>query len=454
VQVTPRARLMLRLQGALFVVLFLGVIGLLAWASARYSVQFDWTATGRNTLSEPSRRLLERLHGPIEITAYATQTELLRGRIRDLVDRYRRRKPDVRLEFVNPDTVPEQVRRLNVTVNGELLVDYRGRTEHVREHTEQALTNALQRLARSGERWLVYLTGHGERDLLGEANHDLGRWGRQLQAAGFQVQPLNLAEAGAIPENTALVVIAGPQVAYLEGEVALLRRYLEGGGNLLWLADPGPLHGLAPLAETLGLAFADGVVVDPTLQRLGVGDATFVPVSRYPEHPVTREFELLTVYPEAAALEVEPRDGWRATPIVETGPRAWLETGALEGEIAFDEGADRPGPLTLGYAHERSGGPGDGGSEDTPSQRAVVVADGDFLSNTYLGNQGNLDLGMNMVNWLASDERLIAIPARMAPDAHLNLSRTASAVMVAGVFGLPALLLAVGVGVWLRRRRR
>ena len=50
-KVSIRSRRMIRLQNILFVVLFLGIIGLLAWLSTRYTYQADWTATGRNTLS-------------------------------------------------------------------------------------------------------------------------------------------------------------------------------------------------------------------------------------------------------------------------------------------------------------------------------------------------------------------------------------------------------------------
>ena len=51
------------LQNQLFTLLFVLVIGLLAWLSTRYPLQADWTANGRNTLSVASQTLLagERL---------------------------------------------------------------------------------------------------------------------------------------------------------------------------------------------------------------------------------------------------------------------------------------------------------------------------------------------------------------------------------------------------------
>ena len=83
------------------------------------------------------------------------------------------------------------------------------------------------------------------------------------------------------------------------------------------------------------------------------------------------------------------------------------------------------------------------------------MGDGDFLSNTFLGNGGNLDLGLNTVNWLNHDDSLIAVGSRTAPDTTLNLSRTATAVMGFGfLFFLPLLLLGLGLTLWLKRRKR
>ena len=84
-----------------------------------------------------------------------------------------------------------------------------------------------------------------------------------------------------------------------------------------------------------------------------------------------------------------------------------------------------------------------------------MVGDGDFLSNTYLGNGGNLDLGLAMVRWLTDNDELIEIPAPVAPDARIELSRTAVAI-IAGVFlvGIPGLMVVAGFTINLLRKRR
>jgi ABC-type uncharacterized transport system involved in gliding motility auxiliary subunit len=109
---------------------------------------------------------------------------------------------------------------------------------------------------------------------------------------------------------------------------------------------------------------------------------------------------------------------------------------------------------------DNSAGNSAGNSAENPDdasqqQRVIVVGDGDFLSNAYLGNGGNLDLGLNMVHWLSNDDSFIAIRAKSGPDQTLTLSTTAQALIGAGfLFGVPLFLLSSGFFIWIRRRKR
>ncbi len=480
-QVTRKSRLFIRIQNIAFVALFLTAVGLAAWLSTRYVYEADWTAGSRNTLSEASRKLLATLSEPVQITAYVREEEGLRKAINDLVARYRREKPDIALSFVNPDTAPERVREFGIRSDGELLIEYRGRKERLQALSEQAMTNILQRLARNKERWIAFLEGHGERAAHGQANHDLGTFVQEMEQRGFTVQSLNLAKTPAIPANVSALAIAGPQVKLLPGEVELIRGYLERGGNLLWLGDPGELYGLEPIADMLGVKFLSGVIVDPNTQTIGIQDPAMVLVAEYREaQAITRNFNTVTVFPWTAGLSVNAPAGWTAESFLTTLPKTWLETGNLDGPIRLDPNTDdRAGPLDIGVAltrdvPEKTAGPEGGvvrtaGTNDAAGtekkeadkkqpprqQRVAVIGDGDFLSNSYLGNGGNLELGLNIMNWLSHDDQFIDVPAKTAPDLQLNLSRAAYAVIGLGfLFVLPAVLLGAGLTIWLKRRRR
>jgi ABC-type uncharacterized transport system involved in gliding motility auxiliary subunit len=449
---TPQRKMQLRVgaQNGVFVLLLVALAAMLAWLAREHHVQWDLTTSGRNTLARASIETLAKLEGPVRVTAYATPQDPRLGELRkliiDFIARYQRAKPDLTLTFVDPREQPKAAAQAGVQVNGELVIEHAGRSERLTNLSELDFTNLLIRLARADERLVMWLEGHGERSLTNAANHDLGDFGKQLRSKGIALNSLNLAIAPEVPDNVALLVIAGPQADVTPAEVEKLVRYLERGGNLLWLIDQEPLHGLEPIAERLGLLLSPGVVVDPdAIERGGRPVMAVAAGGAYGAHAIVRSFALNTVFPFARAIGVSPVEGWSAAGLIEVAPRGWVEMGNLGARIVFDEGVDTPGPVTIAYALERL--------REEKNQRIVVVGSGHFLANTYLGNGGNLDLGINIVNWLTGDDRLIAIQPRSAPDVTLSLSKAwLSALVIAFLFVLPLALLAAGAWIWWRRR--
>ena len=454
-EINPKTRLQFRIQNLVFLVLFLAVIGLLAWLSQRYSFESDWTATGRHTLSNTSVTLLTRIEGPVQITAFASKQ--VQPLIKEFIGRYQKHKPDIKLSFVNPDLEPDKVRAMGITVEGELVITYQGRSEHVTNPSEETITNSLQRLLRSQEKKLVFLSGHGERRADGQANHDYNLFSNYLSSKGIKIVELNLTEQPAIPADTAVLIIAGPQIDYFDGEVELIRNYLQQGGNLLWLHDPGALYNLDKLAQDLHIRFVDGVIVDPTTQILGISDPSFALVASYSNHPITQGFALMTLFPRASGIQFVGVDEWKASHFLQTIDRSWSESGIMQGVIEYEASQDTKGPLAIGMALTRNlpGKKTTTEQPDGPQQRVVVLGDGDFLSNAYLGNQGNQDLGYNIINWLSHDDTFIAIPSSKAPDTELVMSETAWSLLgLLFLLGLPLLLLGSGVFIWLKRRKQ
>lgn len=450
-QENPLMRRAAQAQSVISTLLLLATLALLLWLSQRYSVNADWTYGARNTLSPESQALLTQLDGPVQVTAYARENEILRRHIENLLNPYQRDKRDIQLEFVNPDLRPETVRELGISVAGELIVRHGQRQERVTSLSEQDITDALLRLVRRGSSKAVFLVGHGERGPSESADHGFSRFAARLADTGFEITELNLAIQPRIPEDTSILVLGGPQATLLPEVARLLRSYLDAGGNLLWLADPNGSDSLESLAESLGFAFLPGIVVDASTRVLGISDPTMAMVAEYPDHAVTKRLRLsdkITLLPRVAALDAEPADGWTPLAILQTLTRSWTETGELDGTIGYQTGTDeRPGPLNVGMAFTRPRG------TDQSMQRAVVVGDSDFLSNRYLSYGGNLDLGLSIFNWLSGDDAIVAISPRQAPDHTLQLSNTALAV-ISGGFVLVLPLLLIGAGIWVAWRRR
>ncbi len=449
----------IRLQSTVFLALFLLMMGVMAWFSQLYSVSIDLTKNQRNSLSPESIRLVQSLEQPLKVTIFATPSNEMGGILNLLFQRYQDQQPLIQVETLNPDLYPELLRQYNIQQDAEIIIEYQDRSEKISLATESQVTNSIQRLLRQGERWVVFLQGHGERNPYSDANHDFSEFATRLASQGYTIENLNLTEVSSIPQNTDVLVIASPQVPLLSGEVDLLKNHIEKGGNLLWLADPGTI--ISPidrLADALAIEFLPGIIVDPNSQLLGLDRVDFALVAEYPRHPITQNVASLSLYPQTQAIEYHgDKTQWQPLNFLMSGDSSWNETGELKGEIHNGDNADEiNGPLNIGLTISRS--TVETSIEDnfgSLQQRIAIVGDADFLSNNYLGNGANLELGLNLFNWLSHDDNLISISPRAAPDTRLELSQTQQ-VIIAIIFLilLPLLMVGLGLRIWLKRRSR
>jgi ABC-type uncharacterized transport system involved in gliding motility auxiliary subunit len=441
------------LRNLVFVLLLLGTAFGLGYLATRYHAQRDVTHNANNSLDAVSIRVLGQLSGPVNITVYATEQDArlgdIRKIIREFMSLYQRYKPDIKVEFVDPVKEAERTRAARIQLNGEMVIEHAGRSEHLTQINEQILTSTLLRLAHARDQTVMYLDGHGERKLDGIANHDLGSlFGAKLKQNGFRLNSLNLALAQDVPLNASVLVIAQPQLNLMPGEVDKLLRYIERGGNLLWLVDAEPLRGLERLAEKLDLLLPPGVVIDPAAAGMNA-PSTWSLGATYPPHAITRNFNLITAFPSARPLIWNENPEWQHHALVEVAARGWVSRNAASAKQTnprFDKQHDTPGPAIIAVALQRR--------INDRDQRIVVVGNGAFLSNSFAGNGGNVDLGVSMVNWLSGEEHLITLQPRAAKDGSLVLSRMQlNIISFSFLLGLPLMLAGVGGYLWWKRRR-
>jgi hypothetical protein len=174
---------------------------------------------------------------------------------------------------------------------------------------------------------------------------------------------------------------------------------------------------------------------------------------------------LRTLFPEARQISAQGTDdnGWKVTNLVDVAPNGWLENNPSEisgqSKLSFDGKDDIKGPINIAVALERIYG--------KKGQRVVVVGNANFLSNTHVTSESNLDLGVNIVNWLAGDDNLITIQPKPLKDMNMNIPQSGWGhlwvlmifIPIFGIsFGLfqfiiPLALLVAGVMLWLKRRK-
>lgn len=433
-----------RLLHALVPPLLLAAVVIGVHTLDRHNVVVDVSRDARNSLDPKTAQVLALLPEPLDVVALVPDQPAVRGAVGDFFARYKLIKPNLSLRFLDPrlnDKAPE-ARRARL---GEVLLQYGARFERVNGLTESATTNALARLARSGEHYVVFLTGNGERRIARQANHDLSLFAAELEQRGLRAREYALGRTKDIPDNTALLVLASPAVTYASGEVQEIERYVTRGGNLLWLTEPDAKPELAPLERAIGFERRPGTIVDPVGLTKFKNPAYGVALEPL-AHPLLEGFNETVVFPFATALLAKPNADWKAQVLAHTGGDAWNETGTFAGNVGFDAPDEVQGEMTLALALTKARA--DGGE-----QRAVVIGDGDFLANSFVGNLGNMEFGRRVVEWLTGGDALIDIALPAVPDETLDLAlwQRVTIFLLFGL-GLPLALGGNGVLLWWRRR--
>ena len=462
----------------------ISIVAGLNYVLSRQNHRWDLTAAQQYSLSDQTQQVLDNLSAPIRILVFAREPEF--PRYQDRLDEYAYQSSQVTVDYIDADRQPLLARQYEIQTYGTIVFDYDGRIERVESDSEQDLTNALIKVVEGTEQIVYFIEGHGEKAHTSPDRDGYSSVSAALGLDNFAVESLVLAQRPAVPDNATVVVVAGPQTDLLPSELEALHTYMNGGGKLLLLIDPPVTNdtpvpnGLFGLAREWGIEVGTDVVVDASgVGQLFGADASVPVAANYPFHPITDRFNLLTAYPLArsvSAVSGNP-DGRVAEPFIETSAQSWVEAdidGLATGQVEMNEEAgDRPGPITIVMAVsvpaplpetasvETVGieAPADGTSvedEDAPpppETRPVVVGDSDFASNATVGIQGNRDMFLNAVNWLAQQENLISIRAREPEDRRLTLTAFQQRfVFWLSVLLLPAFSLSAGVYTWWRRR--
>ena len=459
-KVNPKLRLQILIQNSFFVVLFIALIFLLGFLANQYKFSKDITQANRNTLTTGSINVLKQMQGPITLTVFASEDDVNNGDtfrqgIINFMARYQRTKSDINVKFISPIKEPKLAQENGIKEDGEVVVEYQKRSEHIKPpFAEQEMTNLFMRLSRTSQRAVMYLDGHGERNLIGLKNNDVGEFGKQLESKGLKFANLNLTIESEVPLNGSMLVIASPQKTISPIEAKKIKKFLESGGNLLWLLDDNNFRGLDEIAAYLGLSVSSGQVIDPAEKVEGVNE-NIASASSYGEHAITRNFMLGTRFSNAHEVNAKGTldNGWEVSKLIEVSPNGWLESSQVmtNQKPTFDKSKDKAGPINIAVALQRVYG--------KKGQRVVVVGNGNFLSNTFITNGGNLDLGINMINWLSGDDNLISIQPMPLKDVNVTIPDNQMSFIIAWTvfhsfeYFIPIGFFVVGILFWFKRRK-
>lgn len=438
----------------LYTLVFVGVLGLLNYLSARHHKRWDLSEAQVFSLSPQSSKVVAGLDKPLELLAFVEGG--INPAVEDLLRSYAEASPKTSFRMIDPDRDPVTAEQKKITRMNSVWIGYGDQDTVVTEPSEETITNALIKVTRATKTMVCFVEGHGEPDF-GDAESPKGyaEVKRALENENYAVKKVLLANVDKVPAECNLVLAAGATKPYVENEVKALGDYLNGGGRLLLLLPPRQGQELKPLLAEWGVTAGDDVVVDQVM-RLFQGPAIGLePITKtYSPHEITEQIKDITVFPMTRSLTSagNPKQGVQVTELVKTSPSSWAETD-MEGlferrQVSQDAGVDKAGPVSVAVAVEDTNKEGPGANA-----RLVAFGSSEFLSNkNLLGSNYNSELFLNSVGWLAGQSDLVSIRPRSIRASRVQFTQEQGTVIFfLSVLLIPELLLVLGITVWWRR---
>lgn len=461
-------------MGAL-ILLMLGLLFSVNYLAVRFNKSLDVTEEKLNSLSEQSASVVDGLTDDLNIYIFykGEEASQLKQAIQQNLSLYEESSSKIKIRAVNTYVenalAMQFLNDLTDKNRGEafVFVEYKGKKVRVDldgpgQLSEEAMTSAIIRATRTGNKAIYFLAGHGEREISGEDPESLGQLVEALEGASYKVETLNFAQSPKIPEDANVIAVVGAVNPLLEAELDMLREFARTGGRLLIAADPGQSHNLALLTKSLGVEYKNNFLFNQISQIVGRGLATAIGLDYDPSAEITKKFKNgeMTIFDLAS--EVIPAPGADADltlkPLVKTHETAF--------SVSDVRNAQRPNPddlrqHTLGVLVEKvetvpSSEESKEGEEEEPASKvgfaAVVIGDSDFMANKSLFQGLNRDLALNSFSYLAQESDLISIRPKQPKGTQLILTEYTQLGIVGAGVSLPLVLLIFSGVMWYRRR--
>lgn len=452
--------------------LLLGTLFLTLALVKQHNFRWDGTSEKVYTIADETIQLLRRMEDkPLEVLAFYPHDDMARSGFETFLKQCRLFHSKFRYHFYDPDSVPSIAKKYNVKAFFTVVILYDGRRENLVGPSEEGFANALLRLANPKRFNLCFASGHGESGLADQERAGLSQFKAMLEAMDFGTHEIILLR-DAVPEMCNVLVIAGPHQDFDPAEFGHLKKSFVKGTGILFLIDPmdpGAGRTYREFMQGFGIYLGEDVIVDKA-SRLEGGDFLVPLVNQYvTTHPITSRFNQPTFFPVSRSVQPtgEHEKTLEVVPLAVTSPDSWAETDlrTLEnGEAHFDPAGDLQGPISVAAAVEGSLQP-DAEEEDLLQEskllkdkkkgRMVVIGDSDFMTNAYINLAGNFDFILSSLQWLAQDERFIAIRPRQPEFKPLLLNKgPRTLLLLICVVLLPLLALFLGGMCVLRRRQK
>ena len=501
---TQKTQTLVRALLIVAILIFINII------SIRVFDRIDLTAQHVYTLSAASKKLVGSLDDRVTVKAYFTEDlpspyNNNRRAVLDMLNDYKAyAKGNLEYQFIDPQGPKgeEEAQEQGITpvqvqvVNADKLEVKRGYLGLVMLYEDKKevlpvvqnlssleydISSALMRLTTRTKKKIGYTTGHGEPEI------STMRQAYQALTQQYDPVPVDLSKDAPVPSDIAALLVISPEKAFQDSAKYQLDQYLMRGGRIAFLLNrvnatlqmrAGQLLnlGLDDMLESYGIRVNPDLVRDAQCASVGVtqqqGSFSMTSQVPFPYIPVASSFDatnpivkdlrsVFFFFISSLDTTGAAAKGLKTDVLVRSSKRSGRQTGyfiinPLEQYTPADL-AEAGIPLAAvvdgsfkSYFVGKQPAPA---VTQSPETRIIVIGDGDFMKDQYLGGRGNLTFFSNIVDYLTDDAGLITIRSKNVtpPPLEQVSDGTKQFAKYADLVGPPLLIIGYGLFRWRRR---
>ena len=462
----------------------------------------DLTADSSRSLTPNSQAVAKQIEGRLTITTYVNlldqnvYTGLPASRNLDLsrFDLYRRYIPGLEMRYVYYYDVTDLKNNSNMIYQGDLtglstkqiaekvadnmgldlsgfmppaeirkridlqkennnlvrILEYKGKKSTLRLYdeidafpSEAEVTAAIKQLLVRPPK-IAFATGHDERSSskTGERNYQLitnaKKTRKSLINQGFEVTDVDLRQIDKL-QDVDVLLLADPAIHLNVNELDVLKRYLNGGGNLMVTTEPDRQSVINPILGLFDIALESGTLVMPSKDNAPVQVTMTNPEEGMP-----------VVMNGASALSFLPGSKFKADTLLMSPDGGWNKHGKIDAsatEVSFNPASgDKMGsyPTAMILSRTVAG----------RQQKIFIAGDADFMSNGALSKAMNSRFSTEIFKWFSNGEFPVDTSRPNAKDDDIRLNKKEISNLRMLFLGLIPILVGLAGAYTLIRRKR
>jgi ABC-type uncharacterized transport system involved in gliding motility auxiliary subunit len=441
---------------AVYVLVVITAVVIVNVLANRYTKSYDATSNKRYSLSDQTAKIVKGLKETATILYFEQGTRFEHAK--DLLGQYENLSPKVHVEYIDADKNPQKVREAGVKNYGTAIVQVGDKKEEAKSMTEEGITGALIRVLKNKTRTVCFVAGSGEHQIDDSDRNGYSNFKELVGKDNYQAKSIDLLQKAEVPDDCTAFVVGGPTRDYQQPGVEAIKKYVEGGGRALFMLD-APLKigrseiadndALTSLLQSWGVTLNKDLILDlnPIGQLAGLGPQVAL-VTSYDSQPIVNGMKgTATGFPLSRSIEIKNGDKTTVQKLFDSSTTSLATNNLSSAAVDPNDPKNKKGPMTIAAA-----GTYNTGKQDSQG-RFVVVGSSSWAANSFIKFNGNSDLALNTIDWLASDEDLISIRPKQEEDRRVTMTRAQmNWVRITSQFLLPLVVVFAGVSVWWRRR--